>query len=135
MIQKQTDQLIPDQYRGTIYSFGGALATLLGVFGWASEEQSAAIGVAVIAVAAAVLAVIHSRKLWRQALYLVLAAGGSILLVWGVGSQEEIGAVLGLAAVVLGTQVAAQTTPEPKNLPARVASHRSGPSSDDLRTE
>lgn len=106
------NEIMPDQYRGTVYSLGGAVATLLGVFGWASEEQSAAIGVAVIAVAAAILAIIHSRKLWRQALYLVLAAAGSILTVWGVGSHEEVGAVLGLALVVLGLQVAAQNTPK-----------------------
>lgn len=111
MVKQKANQLIPEQYRGTVYSLGGAIASLLAVFGWANDEQAAAIGVAIIAVLAAILAVIHSRNLWRQAIYLVLAAAGSILTVWGIGSQEEVGAVLGVAAVVLGTQVAAQFTP------------------------
>lgn len=111
MIVRKANDLLPDNYRGTIYSLSGAIVTLLGVFGWVNEEQAAAIGVAVIGVAAAILAMIHSRSLWRQALYLVLASGGSLAVVWGVGTMEEVAAILGLVAVVLGTQVAAQFTP------------------------
>lgn len=118
-MKAMTNQLLPDQYRGTIYSLGAAITTLLGVFGWVNDEQAAAIGVAVVAVASAVLAVIHSRKLWRQALYLLLATAGSILTVWGIGSHEEVGAVLGLALVVLGLTAQAQNTPKVDELAPR----------------
>lgn len=111
MIARQSNDLIPERYRGTVYSLGGAIAALLAVFGWANDEQSAAIGIAIVAVVTMILAIIHSRNLIRQAIYLVLAAAGSVLSVYGVSSNEEVGAILGVAAVVLGTQVAAQYTP------------------------
>lgn len=119
MIQKKlTNELLPDNARGTIYSLGAAVVTLIGVFGWTTEEQAAAVGVAVVSVATAVLAVIHSRTLWRQALYLVLAAAGSILVAWGLGTHEQVGAVLGLTLVVLGMAAQAQNTPKLDDSPA-----------------
>lgn len=103
---------VPAQTRGTLHSIAGAAIAVLTVYGLASGQEAAAIGAAVVAAIDLVLVLVYTRAGWRKALYPVLYAGGALLVVYGVSSEAEIGAILGVAAAVLGTQVAAQNTPK-----------------------
>lgn len=103
---------IPAETRGTLHSIAGAAIALLVTFAWIQDSQAAVIGAAVIAAIDLALVLAYTRAAWRKALYPVLYAGGGILVVYGVFSEVEVGAILGVAAAVLGTQVAAQNTPK-----------------------
>lgn len=103
---------VPAQTRGTLHSIAGAAIAVLTVYGVASGQEAAAIGAAVVAAIDLVLVLVYTRAAWRKALYPVLYAGGALLVIYGVSSEAEIGAILGVAAAVLGTQVAAQNTPK-----------------------
>lgn len=103
---------VPAQMRGTLHSIAGAAISVLTVYGFASGQEAAAIGAAVIAAIDLVLVLVYTRAGWRKALYPLLYAGGALLVVYGVSSEAEVGAILGVAAAVLGTQVAAQNTPK-----------------------
>lgn len=103
---------VPAQTRGTLHSVAGAVIAVLIVYGFVNDTQAAVIGAAVIAAVDLGLVLVYTRAAWRKALYPVLYAAGAVLAIYGVVSQDEIGAILGVAAAVLGTQVAAQNTPK-----------------------
>lgn len=107
-----TTDTVPAQTRGTLHSIAGASIAVLTVYGLASGQEAAAIGAAVVAAIDLVLVLVYTRAGWRKALYPLLYAGGALLVIYGVSSEAEIGAILGVAAAVLGTQVAAQNTPK-----------------------
>lgn len=102
---------VPAQTRGTLHSVAGAVIAVLIVYGFVNDAQAAAVGAAVVAALDLGLVLVYTRAAWRKALYPVLYAAGAVLAVYGVVSQNELGAILGVAAAVLGTQVAAQNTP------------------------
>lgn len=104
---------VPANQRGYFHTIAGAAIALLTVFGYLNGSLAAAIGVALIAAIDLVLVLMHTRANWRKALYPVLYAGGSILVIIGVVNEVQIGAILGLALAVLGTQFAAAKTPVP----------------------
>lgn len=102
---------IPAKTRGTLHSISGAAIALLVTFAWIQDSQAAVIGAVVIAAIDLVLVLVYTRSSWRLALYPLLYAGGGVLVVYGVFTDAETGAILGVAAAILGTQVAAQNTP------------------------
>lgn len=102
---------VPSDKRGYFHAIAGAAIALLATFGWVNDSMAAAIGAAIIAAVDLVLVLTYTRTAWRKALYPLLYAGGAILVLVGVANDAEIGAILGLAVAVLGTQVAAAKTP------------------------
>lgn len=104
---------IPANQRGYFHTVAGAVIALLAIYGYLNGSLVAAIGVAVTAAIDLILVLMHTRANWRKALYPVLYAGGSILVIVGVVNEVQIGAILGLAIAVLGTQFAAAKTPVP----------------------
>lgn len=103
---------IPADLRGQLHSVAGAILALLGIYGWANDSQLAAIGFAVIAALDLILVLYYTTDAWRKALYPLLYAVGGVLMVYGIMSQAEIGAILGVALAVLGTQTASTYTPK-----------------------
>lgn len=102
---------IPANTRGWIHSVVGAVFALLLAFAFISQAHAAVIGAAVIAGIDLVLVLFYTRNAWRKALYPLLYAGGAALAVFGVFSETEIAAIIGLGVTMLGTQVASSKTP------------------------
>lgn len=105
------DDKVPADKRGYFHSIAAAAIVVLGTLGWMDQNLVAAIGVAVVAAIDLGLVLTYTRNAWRKALYPLLYAGGSILVIVGVANELHVGAVIGLAAAILGTQVAAAKTP------------------------
>lgn len=102
---------IPANTRGYLHSIASAIFVLLMAFAYLTEGQVALVAALVFAAIDLVLVLMYTRNAWRQALYPVLYAGGSILAAVGVVNELQVAAIIGLAATVLGFQIAASKTP------------------------
>ena len=102
---------IPAEVRGKLHAVAGAIMALVGVYGWINESQIAAIGFALVALLDLILVLYYTTDLWRKALYPLLYASGGVLVVFAIMSQAEVGAILGVALAVLGSQTASTYTP------------------------
>lgn len=102
---------IPADKRGYFHSVAAAAMVLLATFSWLDDNLLLAVGVAVVAAIDLALVLAYTRNAWRKALYPLLYALGPILVIVGVANELQIGAVIGLAVAILGTQIASTKTP------------------------
>ena len=102
---------VPADKRAYLHSIAGAAMALLATFGWINDSLAAAIGVAVVAAIDLALVLAYTHNAWRKALYPLLYAIGTILVIVGVVNELQVGAILGLALAILGTQIASSKTP------------------------
>lgn len=102
---------VPASKRGYFHSVAAAAMVLLATFSWLDQNLLLAIGVAVVAAIDLALVLAYTRAAWRKALYPLLYAVGPILVIVGVANEFQVGAVIGLAVAILGTQIAAAKTP------------------------
>lgn len=104
--------LFPASMRGTLHAVQGPLVVLIMAYSVVNDSQAAAIVAAVVAVVDLLLAMLHSETTVRTLIYPALAAIASVLMNFGVASDEQLYALLGVAAAVLGGGVAARYTPK-----------------------
>lgn len=102
---------IPADKRGYFHSIAAAAMVVLATFSWIDQNLLLAVGVAIVAAIDLALVLTYTRNAWRKALYPLLYAAGPILVIVGVANELQVGAVIGLAVAILGTQVAAAKTP------------------------
>lgn len=102
---------IPADKRGYFHSIAAAVMVILATFSWLDENLTLALGVAVVAAVDLALVLAYTRSSWRRALYPLLYSVGPILVIVGVANELQVGAVIGLAVAILGTQIASTKTP------------------------
>lgn len=111
--------IAPASVRAALHEASGPLVVLLVAYGFANDVQAASIVAAIVTVTDLLLAMIHAETTWRTMVYPALAAVGAVLVNLGVYDQHLVAAVLGVAAAVLGSVLAARHTPY-------VGRHRAG---------
>lgn len=103
--------LTPATTRGALHAASGPLVVLLVTWGLATDTLAAAIVAAVVAVVDLLLAMLHSESTVRTLVYPAIAAVAGVLIPLGVSNEEQVYALLGVVAAVLGHGVAARFTP------------------------
>lgn len=102
---------IPAGARDSWYRYGGALIVFLGSWGAMDVSTVPQWSALVAGVVTLLFAALHSTSSWRTALYLLLVAVQGVAGLYGILGDEKWGAILALAAVVLGVATAASNTP------------------------
>lgn len=102
---------IPAGARDSWYRYGGALIVFLGSWGAMDVSTVPQWSALVAGVVTLLFAALHSTSSWRTGLYLLLVAVQGVAGLYGILGDEKWGAILALAAVVLGVATAASNTP------------------------
>lgn len=105
--------VIPADARERYYVIVAPVITLLASYGLLEASTVSSWTSFVLSIASLLLAIIHSTSSIRTAFYGLLAAGASVLQVYGMATDSTISTVLFIAATLLGITTAAAKTPTP----------------------
>lgn len=103
--------MFPTTIRGTLHAVSGPAVVAIMAYGVATDTMAAAIVATVVAVTDLLLAMVHAETTARTLIYPALAAVAGLLMNLGVATDDQLYALLGVAAAVLGHSVAARYTP------------------------
>lgn len=102
---------IPAGARDTWYRYGGALIVFLGSWGLMDASSVPQWSALVVGAITLLFAALHSTSNVRTSLYLALVAVQGVAGLYGILGDQKWGAILQLAAIVLGVATAASNTP------------------------
>lgn len=114
---------LPASSRDRVYEIAAAAIVLLAGIGAVAEEAVPLWIAAATAVLVLLYALIHSTSAWSTALYGVVAAVAPLATWYSLGDGKTWAAIVGFAAVVLGTTTAASRS-DTYDVVAGIGRHR-----------
>jgi len=118
---------IRPEWREAAYRFITGLVALLLAFAYLTEEEAALWTQLGLSSVTLLFAALFATSTWRQVLYPVLAAGGAILVWYGLVTDEALPLILSAAAQMFGLSTASAKVVQEVEASPAVGPGTSGP--------